>query len=149
MFLTIGLKGGSQILAGRELGVFGRQSIINDMTLYGTGALGGVQDGGTTLGRIGYGYIYPNFNSQFAYSTAPGKNYQLTVGLFQPSVMDGGAFDQLQTPRVEAEVTFNPRMSGRKTLMVWGGVLWQTAKPICCPWLPMTAATAPTRRGPA
>src|SRR5256885_7908892 len=128
MYLTVGFKNGSQILAGRELGVFMRQNILNDMTLFGTGALGGVQGGGTTLGRIGYGYIYPNFNSQFTYSTAPGKNYQLSVGLFQPSVMGGGAFDQLQTPRVEAEVTLNPRMSGRKTLMVWGGVLWQSAK---------------------
>lgn len=128
MYLTVGFKNGAQLLAGRELGVFLRQNIINDMTLYGTGALGGVQDGGTTLGRIGYGYIYPNFNSQITYSTAPGKNYQLTVGLFQPSVMGGGAFDQLQTPRVEAEVTLNPHMSGRKTLMVWGGGLWQTAK---------------------
>ncbi len=127
MYLTVGFKNGSQILAGRELGVFMRQNILNDMTLFGTGALGGVQGGGTTLGRIGYGYIYPNFNSQFTYSTAPGKNYQLSVGLFQPSVM-GATFDQLQTPRVEAEVTFNPRMSGRKTLMLWGGALWQSAK---------------------
>src|SRR6266498_3232903 len=53
MFLTIGLKGGSQILAGRELGVFQRQNILNDMTLYGVGAVGDPQGGGTTLGRIG------------------------------------------------------------------------------------------------
>ncbi len=130
MYLTVGFKNGSQILAGRELGVFMRQNIINDMTLYGTGALGGVQDGGTTLGRIGYGYIYPNFNSQITYSTAAGKNWQLTAGLFQPSVMDGGNFAELETPRIEAEVTLNPRMGGRNRLMVWGGVLWQTAKDI-------------------
>src|SRR5205807_9694402 len=62
MYLTVGFKGGGQLLAGRELGVFGRQNILNDMTLYGTGAQGGVQARGTTLCPIGYGYPYPTLN---------------------------------------------------------------------------------------
>src|SRR6266566_2629449 len=89
LYLTVGMKNGNQLLAGRELGVFGRQNILNDMTLYGTGAQGGVQAGGTTLGRIGYGYLYPNFNSQITYSSAGGKPTQFTVGIFQPSVYPG------------------------------------------------------------
>src|SRR5438309_5193787 len=40
VYLTIGFKDGSQILAGRELGVFSRQNILNDMTLFGVGAVG-------------------------------------------------------------------------------------------------------------
>src|SRR5690349_6052205 len=64
VYLTIGFKDGSQILAGRELGLFGRQNILQDMTLFGVGAVGigpgSTQGRGTTLGRIGYGYIYPN-----------------------------------------------------------------------------------------
>src|SRR5689334_19760470 len=76
VYLTIGFKDGSQILAGRELGLFSRQNILNDMTLFGVGAVGigagFTQGGGTTLGRIGYGYIYPNFNAQVTYSTKPG-----------------------------------------------------------------------------
>src|SRR5207244_4334183 len=53
VYLTIGLKNGSQILAGRELSLFGRQNILNDMTLFGVGAggIGGAQSGGTALGR--------------------------------------------------------------------------------------------------
>src|SRR2546429_9534371 len=88
VYLTIGLKDGSQILAGRELGLFGRQNILNDMTLFGVGAvgIGGGQGGGTTLGRIAYGYIYPNFDAQVTYSTKPGQA-QLSIGLFQPSVL--------------------------------------------------------------
>src|SRR5919198_877105 len=74
VFLTIGLKGGSQILAGRELGLYQRQNILNDMTLYGVGAVGDPQGGGTTLGRIGYGYIYPNFNAQITYSSPANKD---------------------------------------------------------------------------
>src|SRR2546423_15493961 len=106
VYLTVGFKNGSQILAGRELSLFGRQNILNDMTLFGVGAVGipGVtipganppQGGGTTLGRIGYGYIYPNFNAQVTYSTKPGQS-QLSIGLFQPSI--NGAFDVTKIPR--------------------------------------------------
>src|SRR5438128_1472399 len=79
VYLTVGGQWG-QILAGRELGLFSRQNILNDMTLFGVGAVGipnvtfgnapatnPPQGGGTTLGRIGYGYIYPNFNAQVTY----------------------------------------------------------------------------------
>src|SRR5437667_7284433 len=54
VYMTIGFKDGSQILAGRELGLFGRQNILNDMTLFGVGAvgIGGGQGGGTTACRI-------------------------------------------------------------------------------------------------
>jgi hypothetical protein len=40
------------------------------MTLMGIGRLGGAlnADVGPTLGRIGYGYVYPNFNAQFRYT---------------------------------------------------------------------------------
>src|SRR6058998_669368 len=127
VYLTIGLKDGSQILAGRELGLFGRQNILQDMTLFGVGAVGGAQAGGTTLGRIGYGYIYPNFNAQLTYSTKPGQA-QLSIGLFQPSTIAGnGTFTFTTVPRVEAEFTYNQK-SGKTRYMVWAGGLWQTTK---------------------
>src|SRR2546428_5449524 len=55
VYLTIGLKDGSQILAGRELGLFGRQDIVQDMTLFGGGAVGvgGGQRGGTRARAAG------------------------------------------------------------------------------------------------
>jgi hypothetical protein len=132
VYLTIGFKDGSQILAGRELALFGRQNILNDMTLFGVGAVGifggvgsGPQGGGTTLGRIGYGYIYPNFNAQITYSTKPGEA-QLSVGLFQPSVLEGnGNFIYTRIPRVEAEFTYNQK-SGKNTYGIWVGGLWQS-----------------------
>ncbi len=128
VYLTLGLKNGSQILAGRELGLFGRQNILNDMTLFGVGAvgIGNAQGGGTTLGRIGFGYIYPNFNAQVTYSTKPGQS-QFSVGIFQPSILGSGGFDVTSVPRVEAEFTYNQR-SGRNNYMFWAGGLWQTAK---------------------
>ncbi len=134
IYLTVGFKDGSQILAGRELGLFGRQNILNDMTLFGVGAVGifdgttatgqAAQGGGTTLGRIGYGYIYPNFNAQVTYSTKPGQT-QVSVGLFQPSILGSGTYQFTKVPRVEAEVTYNQK-SGKSRYMIWVGGLWQT-----------------------
>ena len=131
VYLTIGLKDGSQILAGRELGLFGRQNIVQDMTLFGVGAvgIGGGQSGGTTAGRIGYGYIYPNFNAQVTYSTKGGTPAQISIGLFQPSVLalGAGVYNFTSIPRVEAEVTYNQK-SGSTKYMVWAGGLWQSTK---------------------
>lgn len=126
VYLTIGFKDGSQILAGRELGLFGRQNIVQDMTLFGVGAVGvgGGQGRGTTLGRIGYGYIYPNFVSQITYSTKPG-DAQLSVGLFEPNVLGTSPFQFTRIPRVEAEFTYNQK-SGNNNYMFWLGGLWQT-----------------------
>src|SRR3989441_300368 len=126
VYLTVGFKDGSQILAGRELGLFERQAILNDMTLFGVGAvgLGFGQGGGTTLGRIGYGYIYPNFNAQVTYSTKPGEA-QLSVGIFQPSILGSGTYQYTKVPRVEAEFTYKGK-SGKNNYMLWVGGLWQT-----------------------
>src|SRR6266567_3234459 len=134
VYLTIGLKDGSTILAGRELGLFGRQNILQDMTLFGVGAvgIGGGQAKGTTLGRIAYGYIYPNFDAQVTYSTKPGQA-QLSIGLFQPSVLGssilGGGTNTYQftkIPRVEGEFSYNQK-SGKNNYMFWVGGLWQSA----------------------
>ncbi len=133
VYLTIGLKDGSTILAGRELGLFGRQNILQDMTLFGVGAvgIGGGQAKGTTLGRIAYGYIYPNFDAQVTYSTKPGQA-QLSIGLFQPSVLGssilGGGTNTYQftkIPRVEGEFSYNQK-SGKNNYMFWVGGLWQS-----------------------
>ncbi len=84
VYLTVGGTWG-QILAGRELGLFGRQNILTDQTLFGVGATGGQLSGGTTLGRIGFGYIYPQFKAQMTYSTAAGRPFQLSIGVFDPA----------------------------------------------------------------
>src|SRR5207237_1498743 len=82
VYLTIGGQWG-QILAGRELALFQRQNILSDMTLFGVGAVGDPQGGGTTLGRIGYGYIYPNFNAQVTSSSNTKNLAQMSIGSFK------------------------------------------------------------------
>ena len=127
VYLTVGGQWG-QILAGRELALFSRQNILNDMTLFGVGGvgIGGGQSGGTTAGRIGYGYLYPNFNAQLTYSTRTGRPAQLSIGAFQPSTIAGnGTFNVTKIPRLEAEFTYNQK-SGKNKYMFWAGGLWQS-----------------------
>ncbi len=141
-YLTVGGSWG-QILAGREIGLFQRQNILTDMTLSGTGASGGVVgNGGTTLGRIGLGYIYPNFNAQITYSTPADKPAQLSVGIFDPSVVcpqdgcssaSGAAYAGTKLPRVEAEITWKSNLSGgsgadaggNSAIMLWANGMVQ------------------------
>lgn len=109
VYMTVGGKWG-QVLAGRALGLYGRHNILTDQTLYGTGATGGNfgDPGGTTLGRIGYGYVYPNFVAQMTYTTPTDRPAQLAIGLFNPSV--NNSWDEVPLPRVESEFTYS--MSG-------------------------------------
>lgn len=95
-----------RVLAGRELGVFGRQSMLNDMSLFGVGATG-TNPGSTTLGHSGYGYIYPGFNAQLTYSTPDSAPLQATVAVFDPSTNNG--FSELVAPRLEAELQWEQR----------------------------------------
>ena len=100
VFLTIGGSWGT-IVAGKELGIYQRQNILNDQTLFGVGG-GGIAPSGTTLGRIGFGYVYPNFVGQISYSTPGGRPTGLTIGLVDPSGF--GPYTTNQLPRLEAEV---------------------------------------------
>ena len=106
VYLTAGGTWG-QVLAGREIGLYQRNNILNDMTLFGVGSTGGGHapgGGGTTLGRIGFGYDYPNFVAQMTYSSPSTSPAQISIGLFDPSTI--GPYDVVKIPRVESEFTW-------------------------------------------
>jgi hypothetical protein len=136
VYLTVGGPWG-QILAGRELGLYQRHNILTDLTLFGAGPTGGgVKAGGTTLGRIGFGYLYPNFNAQLTYTTPPSVPVQLAIGLFDPSIVVGDAhtFNFTKSPRVETELTYtlplgatNGANTTKSSLLVWLGGTYQHA----------------------
>jgi hypothetical protein len=147
VFLTIGNASWGQIEVGRDLGLFNRHNILTDATLFGVGATGGnLGAGGTTLGRIGFGYIYPNFNAQITYSTPAGKPLQWSIGIFQPSgigastpgaasgVADNQVFPYTPLPRIETEVTWTGNIEAAsgdmaaKTVLLWVNAEWQDAK---------------------
>src|SRR4051812_5321845 len=137
VYMTIGGKDWGSVLAGRELGLYQRHNILTDITLFGAGPTGGgVGTGGTTLGRIGFGYLYPNFNAQLTYTTPATLPVQLSIGLFDPSsiVGDNHVFGFTRSPRVETELTFTQQLSEKNgsntpvsTLLAWVGGTYQHA----------------------
>jgi hypothetical protein len=119
VFLTVGGTWGT-ITAGKELGLYQRGNILNDQTLFGVGG-GGLNPGGTTLGRIGFGYVYPNFVAQMTYTTPAGRPGSLSIGLVDPAAF--GPYTQTQIPRLEAEGSYK---SGDFSVFASGAV--QNAK---------------------
>jgi hypothetical protein len=114
VYATVGGAWGT-ILFGKELGIFQRQNILQDMTLFGVGpnSLGR----GTGLGRIGYGYLYTDFRGQFSFSTPAGKPFQLTFGVMEPVTV--AQYSYADMPRFEAEVTFKPKFGEKNSLLLF------------------------------
>ena len=102
-----------ELLFGRTLSLFQRNAIVQDMTLFGVGATGANNgNGGTTLGRIGFGYVYPDFNASIRYTTPSLGGATISVGAYDPSKIastTGSAqsavtADHTDSPRFEAEL---------------------------------------------
>lgn len=120
------------ISAGRTLALFQRQAILKDMTLFGMGALAGPDGGGTGLGRIGFGYVYPDFRTRFTYKTPDINGFQLEIGIFDPQE-PADAAAETDTPQFQAEATYTMGFEGG-SFNAWFGLLWQeteiTASPL-------------------
>src|SRR5438067_5340427 len=134
VYMTVGGKEWGSLLVGRNLGLYQRHNILTDATLFGAGPTGGgVGAGGTTLGRIGFGYIYPNFNAQLTYSTPASSPLALSIGLFDPSAIVGDTttFDKTSTPRIEAELSYTLPLGGSAKdsdkVLLWGSGACQHA----------------------
>ena len=92
VFLTFGNKDMGTVLAGRNIGLFQADAILNDMTLLGVGAGGSnASPTNTSLGSIGFGYIYTDWLAQIDYTTPDFSGAKLTFGIFDPieSLTDG------------------------------------------------------------
>ncbi len=85
----VNLKFGSDwgmITIGRDLGIFGSDAILSDMTLLGTGTVSDLAAGGgnTTLGRIGVGYIYADWKGQIQYASPSWDGFSFNVAIVDP-----------------------------------------------------------------
>jgi len=125
------------ISAGRTLALFQRQAILKDYTLFSVGAMAGPDTGGTSLGRIGFGYVYPDFRTRFVYQTPNMNGFQVSVGVFDPdesngfSATPGGLFSpgvvETDTPQFQGEATYNTAFGGGN-ISAWVGGIWQEEK---------------------
>ncbi|MGB8274922.1 MAG: histidine kinase [Alphaproteobacteria bacterium] len=128
MFFTVDGSFG-QVLAGKTLSHFMGKNILTDMTLFGVGGIGTVaQAGGTTLGRIGYGYVYPQFNGRIQYTTPNMNGFKVSVGVYDPSRVSGSGVTATETdsPRFEGEASYAGTFSGAD-VSAWLNGMWNEA----------------------
>lgn len=107
VFLTAGGSWGT-IMAGRNIGLFGADAILNDMTLLGVGAGNGsyAAPANTSLGSIGLGYIYTDWLSQINYTTPDMSGAKITVGIFDPLNTLGQVPANHSTPGIQAKIAY-------------------------------------------
>jgi predicted porin len=79
-YMTFGDKSWGTIKLGRDLGIFGSDAILSDMTLLGVGS-GAGQGGTTTLGRIGSGYQYADWVGQISYMSPNWNGFSFAAGI--------------------------------------------------------------------
>ncbi len=89
VFVEFGSKNWGSFKLGRDIGLFQQQAILNDMTLLSVGTGAGFQGAiNTTLGMIGTGYIYTEFQPQITYTTPKfgvgDGGFSASLGAFQP-----------------------------------------------------------------
>lgn len=84
VFLTIGNPGWGTVKFGRDIGIFGSDAILSDMTLLGVGSGAAGGGGNTTLGRIGTGYIYADWKGQISYTSPSWSGFSFTAGVIDP-----------------------------------------------------------------
>jgi hypothetical protein len=129
-YVTAGTAEFGTIKIGRDIGLFGQDAILNDQTLLGVGATGGNADpANTSLGRIGYGYVYTDFMPQITYVSPLIAGFQGSLGVFQPlNEFDfsglSGVSQQHSAPLFEGRFTYDYKGDNWAT-HAWTGFIAQ------------------------
>ena len=126
-YLTFGRAGFGEVKIGRDIGLFGSDAILNDITLLSVGtAAANSAPSNTSLGRIGLGYIYTDFQPQITYTSPKLGGFQVAGGVFQP-LTTVGQNEVNGTPGFQAKLTYDlaPGTAGGFGAHVWAGGLIQ------------------------
>jgi predicted porin len=115
VYMTFGNKDMGTFTLGRNIGLFGADVILNDMTLPGVGGPGAAATSApanTTLGGIGFGYIYTDWLAQIDYTTPDFSGFNLTVGAFDPLnplCVNAGTYCDIGTPEPKKAPGFHAK----------------------------------------
>jgi len=112
-YMTVGKPGFGELKIGRDIGLFGSEAILNDMTLLSVGSTGGnVAPSNTSLGRIGIGYIYTDFQPQITYTTPKMGGFQAALGIFQPLQSLTSPAQTNSSPGFQGKISFDAKFAG-------------------------------------
>lgn len=129
IYFTFGDASWGTVKMGRDIGLFGKDAILDDMTLLGVGtALANPAPSNTSLGRIGIGYIYTDWEPQITYTTANFNGFTGSVGVFQP--LNDGTYNSHNAPQFQAGLAYawGDAKSDALTGKVWLDVVSQKLK---------------------
>lgn len=110
VYMTFGNADMGTVTLGRNFGLFGFDAIINDMTIPGVGVAGAAATGSpanTSLGSIGFGYIYCDTLAQMNYTTPDFGGLAFTIGIYDPvePLLQGPSTPE-SAPGFHGKVTF-------------------------------------------
>ena len=112
-YMSFGRANFGTVKLGRDIGLFGSDAILNDITLLSSGSPGGnVAPANTTLGRIGSGYIYTDFQPQITYTSPKLGGFQAAVGVFQPLSSLTGPAQANSEPGFQGKLTYDGQIGG-------------------------------------
>jgi predicted porin len=121
-FMTFGDKSWGTIKMGRDLGIFGSDAILSDMTLLGVGVGQQYNLESSTLGRIGSGYIYADWIGQISYTSPNWNGFSFAVGVREPWT-NGAANHDRSDMGFEGKVSYE--WAGDVAGKVWLGAVSQ------------------------
>lgn len=114
-----------ELLAGRALNLYQGKNILTDMTLLTAGVVP-APGTSTTLGHIGYGYLYANFGPQIRYTTPDLNGVKVAFSVNEPYKISSDTA-KTNTPRLETEISYATVMNGGTTLQAWASGLFESA----------------------
>lgn len=124
LYMTIGREGLGELKIGRDIGMFGSDAILNDIALLSVGPTGGnAAPSNTSLGRIGLGYIYTDFQPQITYTSPKFAGFQAAVGAFQP-LQTIGNNETNKNPGFQGKITYDYK-ADKWSLHAWAGGITQ------------------------
>jgi predicted porin len=128
-FFTFGDSSWGTMKLGRDIGIFGKDAILDDMTLLGVGTAAGNQaPSNTSLGRIGIGYIYTDWEPQITYTTPNWSGFSGSIGVFQP--LDSDGYTSHNSPQIQGGLAYSwgdPKLDSM-TGKIWFNVVSQQLK---------------------
>jgi predicted porin len=122
-YMTFGDKSWGTIKLGRDLGIFGSDAILSDMTLLGVGGGAAGSGGSSTLGRIGNGYLYADWVGQISYASPNWNGFSFAVGARDPWAGDNAGTHENDTLGFEGKVQYE--WAGDVAGKVWAGYIHQ------------------------
>lgn len=119
---SFGDKSWGTVKFGRDLGIFGSDAILSDMTLLGVG-IGAGSGGTSTLGRIGSGYIYADWVGQISYASPNWNGFSFAVGVREPWSNGLGAPAGSSNSAIRNDMGFEGKV-GYEWAGDFGGKVW-------------------------